>query len=863
MNKLIIIFSILLIITTLSAADIMQKTLPNGMQIVVKENRLNESVGFYCFVKTGSNNEGRFLGAGISHYLEHIVSSGSTTYRTEEDYQKLSQEMGALVNAYTSNVITAYHIEVGKQYEDQALEVISEQLTSCLCDSFEVAREKQVILKEIVMRSTPPMSKVYQMHNELVYPNSNSHYPVIGYPELFKTITRDELQEYYKERYAPNNMIFVVVGDFQAKEMLEKVEASFKDFKRRQFQPAYLPPENPRAGTIEYVREFDIEQPMVFMTTILPSANYTDAPSLSTALEILFSKRKSPIQYKLVEELDLVNYIYAGADGTANSPEGTIDIVFEAKDPTRIKEIIQIIDDEIEKFSQNGFTQEQIEGVINRKKADRLLTTPSVGRDANVIGWSLLRYGVTDYYPIYMEILESLSPTDLEAALADYLVPKNRVVFYALPLGTKDIIESQDQIIAEKSDVKKMDINKNLTLLYKKNTEKPFVQGVIYLPITTDYETIENSSSISFMMNLMFSGSKKYDPMDLTEWFEDHAVDFDISINSQGTYIEFKCLKADYPILEEILIDAFNNPTFEESEINLAKDQTEANYKRSLSRATTLHYDFLSASLYPETKFGLSREAKKNIVMDLTRKDLKNLHKTYFNSPNAIIAFVGDLTEKEAKTFAENLADHIPNKKIIVDQIHLSTPELNANFLNEYKFEQVNVNLNMIAPNMTETDFKAMSVINLLCNGARGRIHIALRGENDLAYYGYSNYTYSDHNGYFRLTSQTSIDKKDELVSVLKGELTKLKTIPVTMEEIALAIEENQKMMNAYLNDNRLPYYITRFEAIGLGYDFLDKSAEILQEVTPEDIMRVANKYFKNIAVIVSEPSADVELIVE
>ena len=863
MKRIIIMCFLLILISAINANELLQKTLPNGMQVVVKENRLNESVGFYCFVKTGSNNEGRFLGAGISHYLEHIVSSGSTKYRTEADYQKLSQEMGALVNAYTSNVITAFHIEVGKQFEDLALEVISEQLTSSLCDSFEVAREKQVILKEIVMRSTSPMSKVYQRQNELVYPNSNNYYPVIGYPELFKTITRDELQEYYKERYAPNNMIFVVVGDFQAKEMLVKVEASFKDFKRRQFQPVYLPPQLPRAGTLEFVEEFDIEQSMVFITTILPSESYIDEPALSTALEILFSKRQSPIRFKLVEELNLVNYIYASADGTANSPEGTIDIVFEAKDPARTKEIVQIIDEEIEKFSKSGFTQDQIENVINRNKANRLLTTPSVERDANIIGWSLLRYGVPDYYPIRMETLESLIPADLEAALQKHVIPKNRVIFYAVPLGTEDILESQDQIVAEKSDVKKVEMKKNLTLLYKKNTEKPFVQGVIFLPITTDYETTENSGSIAFMLNLMFSGSKKYDPMDLTEWFEDHAVDFDISINSQGTYLEFKCLKADYPTLEDILIDAFRNPGFEVSEIKLAKEQTEAQFKRSLSRAGTLHNDFLAASLYPESVFGLNRETKKNIVMELSRNDLKNLHKTFFNAQSAIITFVGDITQTEAEVFAENLFKNIPNKKINVEQTHLITPEINEEFVNQYKFEQVNVNLNTIAPRMSDADFKTMTVINLLCNGARGRIHLALRGENDLAYYGYSSYSYSDYDGSFRLTSQTSIDRKDELLAVLKGELTKLKTIPASSEELALAIEENQKMMDAYLNDNRLPYYITRFEALGLGYDYLDKSAEFLKDVTPEYIIRVANKYFKNIAVIVSEPSKDVELIVE
>jgi len=599
------------------------------------------------------------------------------------------------------------------------------------------------------------------------------------------------------------------------------------------------------------------------MSTILPAESFVDEPALSTALEILFSKRKSPIQYKLVEELNLVNYIYGYANASANNPEGTIDIVFEAKDPTQIREIIRIIDDEIAKYSVSGFTQKQIDNVITRNEADRLLNTPSIERDANVIGWSMLQYGVPDYYPMQMEILKNLTPNDLALALRKHLVPKNRVIFQAVPLGTKALLESQEKVVAEKSEVEKVEVKKNLTLLYKKNTEKPFIQGVIYLPVSTGYETTDSYGSLSFMLDLMFSGSKKFDPMDLTEWFEDHAIDFDDHINSLGTYLEFKCLKADYAVLAEILTDAFQNPSFQESEIKLAKDRADANFKRALSNAYTYHNDFMCASLYGKTMFGLSREDKNNIVQKLTRNDLQNLYNTYFNADSAIITFVGDLSKEEAEEMAKTLYKAIPNKKIEQEQTYLLTPDLEADFVNQYKFEQVNVNLNMVAPKLGDPDFEAMNVIELLCNGSRGRIFMALRGENDLAYYGYAGYGYSETNGYFRLTSQTSIDKKDELIDVLRGEIEKLKTVAVSEEEIAIAIAENQKMMSAYLNDNRLPYYITHYESIGLGYNYLDTSSEYLKSVTPADIMRVANKYFQKIAVIVSEPSADVKLIVE
>ena len=166
MKKLVTLLFLLTIITIISAQELIHKTLPNGMEVVVKENKSNESVGFFCFVKSGSINEGKYLGAGISHYLEHVVSSGSTTHRTEEEYNKKAQEIGALVNAYTTPEMTVFHIIADKQNQDEAFAMLSEQMQFCIFDSTEVAREKGVILKEIVMRSTPTSSQIYQRNSE-------------------------------------------------------------------------------------------------------------------------------------------------------------------------------------------------------------------------------------------------------------------------------------------------------------------------------------------------------------------------------------------------------------------------------------------------------------------------------------------------------------------------------------------------------------------------------------------------------------------------------------------------------------------------------------------------------------------------
>jgi len=860
-----IIFSVIciLVLSFLSANELIHKTLPNGMEIVVKENRNNTSVGFYCFVKTGSVNEGKYLGAGISHYLEHVVSSGTTTIRTEAEYEEIGKKIGAIVNAYTTNIATAFYIITDKEYQDESLSILSEQMQFCICDSFEVDREKQVILKEIVLRSTPARSKMYQRCNELIYPNSNNKYPIIGYTELFKTITREQLEEYYHQRYAPNNMVFVSVGDFEAEEMILKIEEAFKDFERKQLLPVYLPVQNIRSGTIEHIEEFDIQQPLVYMSFILPASDFADKSALSSALEILFEKRLSPIRYKLIEELKLVNYIYSNVDASPNSPEGSIDIVFEAKDVSDIFEIVNIIDEELEFHSRSGIKYEDIQNIITRTKADKLLSILSVSRESNRIGWSMMRYGIPDNYTIRIQELEKLTVRDIQNAITKHLLPKNRVICYNVPKGTKELLEQKEEQIVEKNDVIKKEINKNITLIHKFNNEKPFVNGVIYLANSTDYETEENVGTIAFMTDLMFKGSKKYNPLDLTEWLEDHVIRLNASATKNGTYIEFRCLKEDYHDLEKIIIDAIKNPSFEESELELAKERKMADYKRSLSDAYYIHADFINSVLYADTKLGLSKEEKVNILMKLSREELLELHKKYFNTEKIIATYFGDITEKEAEEFSKKIFKAIPEDEIKDEKIIVHTPDLDESFINQYSFEQVNIRLNYLAPTINSEDFNAMKVIESILRGARGRLHKAVRGTNDLAYYAFADYTYSVDDGYLRVVSQTSIDKKDELVNVLKNEMEKLKNEPVTREEMDTAIEENQKILNSYLNDNQLPYYQTYYEAIGLGYDYINKSSKILKQVTPEDIQRVANQYFKNVAIIISEPDENVELMVE
>jgi len=148
------------------------------------------------------------------------------------------------------------------------------------------------------------------------------------------------------------------------------------------------------------------------------------------------------------------------------------------------------------------------------------------------------------------------------------------------------------------------------------------------------------------------------------------------------------------------------------------------------------------------------------------------------------VTFFGDLTISEAEAYANEFYNHLPKGEISGTESPLIVPDIEDTFVQEYDFEPVNIDLNCVAPprDNDNIDHWTMKVIMAILNGSRGRIHKAVRGTNDLAYYGYARYNSGEGYGFFRLTSQTSVDKKDELVAVLQDQINKLKNEPVTQK---------------------------------------------------------------------------------
>jgi len=862
MKKAAVLLFILAIAIGLSASNLLVRTLPNGMSVVIKQNTQNPTVGISCFVKTGSMHEGKYLGSGISHFVEHVASGGTTSRRTESDYIEINKLIGASANAYTNTDRTAYHCVIGKEYFSEALGTISEYVQYCVFDSSEVTRERQVISKEIILGMAQPLSKLFMRYEEAFMPKSTGAYPVIGYPELFNKLTRQDLVDYYRTRYVPNNMVLVVVGDIDPAVAIQEVEVAFSGFPRGNLEPVYQPGQDFILGSREVIEEFDVLQPMVMVSQLIPNGDIRDVFLLNAGLELLLNKESSPIQKKLQQELKLVRYIYGYSmiDRVENS--ATLNIRFEAARTEDIPRILDILYKEFSPDRKKSFvTQKMLNNMIAKYESQRYLVSRAVEDECEAIGDAMLDYGVPDVEQMGMEIMYSMKPAEIDAVIRKYLNPRNKFTFYGLPIGESAKLKASSSSSYARSELAKTDLGNGLSLIHKQNSEYPVVRGNVFIPVSNYYETAENYRIMSFMTNLLQKGSKKYSKDTWTDWLDDHSVTLHMYNDSDGINIMFTCLTRDLPQILKMIEDAVKNPLFSEAEIALLKSDWEGNAKRAQSFAQTPHADFRSASVYASPRECIGNMEEVEIYNRFTRQDVMQAFKKYLKAESMIVAIVGDQTAAQAAAVARSLFDMFEHSRID-DAIKPPVLRLaNASYTQKYAFEHAFVDFTMACPGTDDPDYIVMKAIDALLNYGDRRLHYATRVVRDLAYYASAYNVSAPGYGMFRVSSQSSADKISELTQVLEQEIERLINEPISPQELTEAVDNYLMQHQNDITDEWLGYYAIDFEVQGLGYDLFLNGASILKQVSPADIQRVAARYMARRDVTISVPSADVQRI--
>ena len=279
-----ILLTLTLILGTLMASSLPKyetKTLKNGLQIVVIPLKNNTNViSTDIFYKVGSRNE--VMGkTGIAHMLEHM-NFKSTKNLSAGEFDKEVKSIGGINNASTSFDYTHYYIKSSTQNLDKSLELYAELMQNLNLKDEEFQPERDVVAEERRWRTeNSPLGYLYFALFNNAYVYHPYHWTPIGFMNDIQTWTIQDIKDFHKTYYQPNNAILMVTGDVDPKEVFKKAKKRFGHVKNGTKIPEFkfVEPEQDGPKRVTIKRESEVE--MIALTFHIPDFKHEDQVTLS------------------------------------------------------------------------------------------------------------------------------------------------------------------------------------------------------------------------------------------------------------------------------------------------------------------------------------------------------------------------------------------------------------------------------------------------------------------------------------------------------------------------------------------------------------------------------------------------------
>ncbi len=367
-------------------------TLDNGMQVVVVSNHRAPVVTHMVWYRAGAMDEppGR---TGAAHLLEHLMFKGTEAF-PDGAFSQIVARNGGRENAFTSQDFTGYFQSVAADRLELMMELESDRMTNLILSQDDIDTERQVVLEERRSRiENDPGSRLGEQANAAMYMNHPYRNPVIGWEHEIRALTRDDLMEFYRDWYAPNNAILVVVGDVTVDQVRPLAEKYYGRIPPRQLAPRVDWREPPaKAAQLVTLADPQVRQPSWSRRYHAPGYIY-GATEHAYALEVLADILGGGTTSRIYRSLVVEQKIAAGA-GAWYSPSsrGPTSFGFYGS-PLPGGDLAPIeaaMEAEIEKLLRDGVTEDEVARAKARLQAEAIYARDSLRAPAHSLGGGLV-----------------------------------------------------------------------------------------------------------------------------------------------------------------------------------------------------------------------------------------------------------------------------------------------------------------------------------------------------------------------------------------------------------------------------------------------------------------------------------------
>ncbi len=755
--------------------------LPNGLTLILKPDRSAALASVQVWVKTGSIHEGGSLGAGLSHYLEHMLFKG-TTRRAGREISATVQAHGGYINAYTTFDRTVYYIDLPSEHTAVAIDLLADAVLNSTLPADETAKEKDVILREIAMTKDDPDNRLWDSLFSTAFREHPYRQPIIGHRDVFSAVTREDLVNYYRARYVPNNLVVVVVGDIDLAATRAAVEQHFGAAPRVKLAPVLVPSEPLQLAARAEHRFEKVETTRAALAWPIPGLTHDDAPVLDLLAMVLGSGDSSVLWQDIREKTGLVHTIDASSWNPGTS--GLFCISFTSDADKRLT-ATAAIEKTLARCATRGFTAAQLKKALRQLVVGEINTRKTMSGQASRLGAAEVVVGDLDYSRAYFERIRDITPAELRRVLRAYLTPARLTSISLNPVAAAPVAGADTAVAGTTADFSEIKLPNGARLLLQPDHRLPNLHLRFIMQGGPLFEEAGKRGATSLLATMLTKDTRHHSSAEVAEFIEEVGGSFYPFSGNNSLGLAIEVLPPDAARALAVLEEAVCSPAFKAATFALERDAQVAALQQDADDVVTFARKLARKKFFGPHPLGIDASGDEAGVKALKPADLVALHRRLCVGPNVVLAVAGDFDPRKLvpklKTFLAKLS---ANAAPIAPK-QAGSPAAASDLVEKQPREQAVVLQAFPGPRAHGDDFYVGEMADELFSGMASRLFERVREEKGLAYFIRSGRVLGLDTGMFYFFAGTQPGREAEVLAEIDAEIERVTAGGVEPAELA------------------------------------------------------------------------------
>jgi len=833
-------------------------TLPNGLELIVKEDHAAPVVSLQAWCRSGSIHEGEWLGAGMSHFLEHMLFKG-TGRRDANEIAQTVQAAGGYINAYTSFDRTVYWIDSPTDGYETCLEVLCDVVADSKLPEDEFQKEAEVIRREFAMGDDNPDQVLSKMMFHNAFARHPCRHPVIGHIALFNQLSRDDLADYYHRHYSPDNLFLVITGDVEAERVRGLVEQHLGGIPRRRHPHPVIPEEPRQLGRREVRELFPTELSRTEYAWHIPGLDHPDMPALDLLASIAGGGKSSRFYREVRENRGLAHSISAYSYTPAQTGLfiASIDTEPEKRDEAEAAAL-----ECLDAIAREGVTDEEVKKVTNQALKSQFSTLVTMRGQASDLGsnWNLTRN--LDFTRDYVRAIQSVTTAEIQKVARKYLVDDSLTIV-SLDPPNPEAAEKARTRTTRSDDIQKIEFDNGLTTLLLADKRVPLVSLYANFRGGMLAATPNTAGICRLMTRLLTKDTRNRSAEEVAELMESVGGSLSSTDGRNTLAVTAGVFPTDLELALDLIGDSLLEPTFIENTLEREKEFQIAGIKAENDRPFSVAMLELRRAVFGESHpYGLRTAGTTDTVPTFEGNALESLRSRMVCGNNGVIAVYGDIDPNRAEDLVRARFEHSlePGERAFSGDPHPLPAHEPKEIEIVHDKEQAILLVGFRTGGVFDADRAALDLLDEACSDMASRVFIRIREELGLAYSVGATRLAGLDTGLFVFYAATSPENLHLVQTELIDEIDLLAARGLDTEELERARasflgSEVMQLQSA----SSLASITAVDELVGLGFDHYRGTPDKIRALTAEQIQETAARHFapeRRVVVRLTNPGA-------